>query len=107
MIISEIKLYELLKAKFGKDEAEAFVEVIDSTVGNKVNEHQQIYKEANRSLRDYLEKSFATKEDLALTRNELLSKIANGQTETIKWMFIFWIGQNAVLIGLITLFFKK
>jgi len=42
----------------------------------------------------------ATKED-----------IANAKAEIIKWMFIFWIGQFASIVGIITAilfaFFKK
>jgi len=39
---------------------------------------------------------FATKEDLA-----------NVKADIIKWMFIFWIGQIAVTIGLVLLFINK
>jgi len=32
-------------------------------------------------------------------RSELLEKIANSKVETIKWMFIFWIGNVITIIG--------
>jgi hypothetical protein len=32
MIVSEIKLFEMLKAKLGKEEAEAFVEILEKKV---------------------------------------------------------------------------
>jgi hypothetical protein len=38
----------------------------------------------------------ATKED-----------VANAKTETIKWMFVFWIGQVLATFGFILLFLKK
>ena len=47
--------------------------------------------------------TLATKEDVALTRQE----IANTKAELIKWMFIFWIGQVIATFGFILLFLKR
>jgi hypothetical protein len=80
MIVSEIKLYELLKAKLGEKEAEAFVEILEKKVDHKFEDAKQL---------------LATKEDLA-----------NNKAELIKWMFIFWIGQITVIAGLLTYFFS-
>ena len=80
MIVSEIKLYELLKAKLGEKEAEAFVEILEKKVDHKFYDAKQL---------------LATKEDLA-----------NNKAELIKWMFIFWIGQITVIAGLLTYFFS-
>jgi hypothetical protein len=74
MIVSEIKLYELLKAKLGEKEAEAFVHVLEKKVDDKFGDAKQ---------------SLATKEDLANTKVDL-----------IKWMVGFWIAQMAAIIGL-------
>jgi len=38
MVVSEIRLYELLKAKIGEREAEAFVEIPDKKVDQKFND---------------------------------------------------------------------
>ncbi len=80
MIVSEIKLFEMLKAKLGKEEAEAFVELLEKKVDRK-------FEEAKLTL--------ATKEDLANTKADI-----------IKWMFIFWMGQVAVIAGLLAYFFN-
>ena len=74
MIVSEIKLYELLKAKLGEKEAEAFVEILEKKVDHKFEDAKQL---------------IATKEDLANTKVDL-----------IKWMVGFWIAQMAAIIGL-------
>ena len=42
MIVSEIKLYELLKAKIGEAEAEAFVEILDKKVDKKFDDKKEI-----------------------------------------------------------------
>ena len=74
MIVNEIKLYELLKAKIGEREAEAFVQILEDKVDKKLLDKTAV---------------FSTKEDLA-----------NLKAEMIKWMFIFWIGQLAAFIGI-------
>ncbi|MVN20979.1 hypothetical protein [Mucilaginibacter arboris] len=47
--------------------------------------------------------SLATKEDMA----KLETKMAKNKAETIKWIFIFWIGQIAVTFVFILLFLKN
>ena len=86
MIVSEIKLYELLKAKLGEKEAEAFVEILEKKVDDKFEEAKHV---------------LVTKEDTA----RLDIKIVETKAELIKWMFIFWIGQITVIAGLLFYFF--
>ncbi len=75
MIVSEIRLFELLKAKIGEKEAEAFVEILASKVDQKFEEAKSI---------------LATKEDLA-----------NNRYEIIKWTFSFVFG--ALLLNIIAI----
>ncbi len=88
MQVSEITLYNILKGKFAEQEAQAIVEGIKQEVKNEVTQHKDI---------------LSTKEDLAKLRTEL----ANTKAEIIKWMFIFWIGQVAVVAGMLAYFFHK
>ena len=37
---------------------------------------------------------------------ELKTEIAKNKSELIKWMFIFWIGQTGVIVGVIIALFK-
>ncbi len=73
--ISTIKMYNILKGKLGENEAKSLTEYVE----NKVE--RTFYKE-----KDVL----ATKEDLANTKSDI-----------IKWMFLFWIGQIAVTLGIV------
>jgi len=61
MVVSEIKLYELLKAKIGEREAEAFIQIPENKVEAKLIEKTTV---------------FATKEDLAKVEGKLLSTIS-------------------------------
>ncbi len=85
MIVSEIKLYELLKAKLGTEEAEAFVEILENKVNAKFDAAKQ---------------TLATKEDIA----KLEAKISESKVDMIKWMVGFWLAQMAAIIAL---YFKK
>jgi hypothetical protein len=71
MVVSEIKLYELLKAKIGESEAEAFIQILENKVETRLNEKTTV---------------FATKEDLAKTEGKLLSTISEAKVDIIKWM---------------------
>ena len=39
--------------------------------------------------------------EIATAKSELKTEIERNKSETLKWMFIFWIGQIAVLSGII------
>ena len=60
MIVSEIKLYELLKSKIGEREAEAFVEILEKKVDRKFEEAKQalVIKEDLLKLQVEIEKRF-------------------------------------------------
>lgn len=73
MIVSEIKLYELLKAKIGEAEAEAFVEILDKKVDKKFDDKKEI---------------LATKQDVEDLRSELLRTI-----------YLVSLGQLLAIIG--------
>jgi len=74
MVVSEIELYELLKAKLGDKEAGAFVEILEKRVEKK-------FEEAKLTL--------ATKAD-----------VTQAKLDMVKWMVGFWIAQMAAIIGL-------
>jgi hypothetical protein len=46
-------------------------------------------------------KNLATKEDLLRETEKLRLEIGNLKVDMIKWMFIFWVGQVAVISGII------
>lgn len=86
--VSITQLYSLLNEKVGKETAENLTGYIESKIKDEFS---------NQST------TFATKQDIA----KLEVKIAESKADTIKWMFIFWIGQIAATFGFILLFLKK
>jgi hypothetical protein len=73
-----LELYEQLKPKLGDAEARSLLEFIETTVIQKA----------------------ATKDDLALLEQRLKLEMAELRSDLIKWMFGFWIGNVAVLTGI-------
>jgi hypothetical protein len=82
------RLYKLLSDKLGNDTTEAMFKYIDN--------------KAERAVEATI-KTLATKDDLAQVKLDLSNKIG----DSVKWMFIFWIGQVGATIGIILLFLKK
>jgi hypothetical protein len=82
------RLYKLLSEKLGSDTTEAMFKYIDNRTERSV--------EANI-------KTLATKEDLAKVKYDLSQEISN----SVKWMFIFWIGQVGATLAIVFLFLKK
>ncbi len=90
--ISITKLYDLLTIKVGREAAENLTSFIEEKIKDEVENKSQM---------------LATKDDLTKEISKLDIKISETKTETIKWMFIFWIAQVAATFGFILLFLKK
>ncbi|HEV2480717.1 MAG TPA: hypothetical protein VGS79_13665 [Puia sp.] len=102
-----LQVFQILKARIDEREAEAFVSYVD---------------ENRRQMLEDCRGIFATKEDLALLRNELKGdistvrtelanvrgnlevKISDVRTDVMRWMFAFFI---TTLLAILGLYFKK
>jgi hypothetical protein len=82
------RLYKLLSDKLGNDTTEAMFKYIDN--------------KTERSVESTI-KTLATKDDIANVRKE----IGESKADTIKWMFIFWVGQVGATLAIVLLFLKK
>ena len=82
----EFKLYDLLKAKLGTQEAQSIVEFVRLEVKETIEEKTQI---------------LATKEDMY----KLDVKISETKNDIAKWLFGFWV--TIILMLFANWFFKK
>ena len=82
------RLYKLLSEKLGNDTTEAMFKYIDN--------------KTERSVEATI-KTLATKDDMANVRKE----IGETRAEMIKWMFIFWTSQFAVILSIFFMMLKK
>ena len=88
-MVSTLKIYEILEeAKIEDKQARAITKAIEQALDNNTAEQSKV---------------LATKEDLGKLWEELKVTIAEGKSETVRWMFIFWLGQIAVLATLFKL----
>ena len=100
------QLYKLLSEKLGNDTTEAMFKYIDN--------------KTERSVEATI-KTLATKDDLVILRKDMANEFATVRNEmanvkyelsnkigdSVKWMFIFWIGQVAATLAIVFLFLKK
>ena len=82
------RLYKLLSEKLGHEITGAMFKYIDN--------------KAERSVEATI-KTLATKDDIAAIRKEA----SENKAKTIKWMFIFWIGQAALTFAILSAVVKK
>jgi hypothetical protein len=82
------RLYQLLSDKLGNDTTEAMFKYIDN--------------KTERSVENTIQ-TLATKDDLAKVKYDLSKDISN----SVRWMFIFWIGQVGATLAIAILILKK
>ena len=86
--ITITKLYDQIAGKWGKETVEDLCTFTETKIQSELKN---------------LIPGLATKEDIV----KLEVKISESKNETIRWMFVFWIGQMAAIFGFILLFLKK
>jgi len=115
------RLYALLTDKLGSDTTEAMFNYIDNKTVQSVEatiktlatrEDVHITKNDLRKeigiVKDDLHKEIGiVKDDLAKFKYDLSKQIGDSKADTIKWMFIFWIGQVGAMLAILFLFLKK
>ena len=107
--------------KFERRLAEEFGKFRSEVTGQNASLRSELHEEIaalrneviqqNASLRSETSEQIATlrsevAEQNAKLRSELFEKIERGQTTTIRWMFLFWVGQIGVLLGFLFALFK-
>ena len=92
-----ISIPKALREKLGDDGSEALVEVL-----NKQGE------ENKQSVIDIAEQRFEAKltKETSLLREEMVRSDESIRADIIKWMFIFWVGQIGVILGMLFAFFE-
>jgi hypothetical protein len=100
------RLYKLLSDKLGNDTTEAMFKYIDNKTERAVEAtiNTLATKEDIVNVKDEI---VNVKDEIAKVRYDLGRDIGESKANTIKWMFIFWIGQIGATMGIILLFLKK
>jgi DNA polymerase III delta prime subunit len=119
------RLYTLLTDKLGGDITEAMFKYIDNktersveaTIKTLATKEDMTQVRFDLSLTigkvnsDLIQAIGKVNSDLSQAigkvNGDLLDKMGESRAETIKWMFIFWIGQVAAVLAIVLLFVKK
>jgi len=97
----ELKVYDIFKSRFSEQEASVVIEYVEEMVKDGVEDkivHSQVLQSKDLEL---------LRKEVGGKSAETNLKIAETKSEMIKWMFIFWIGQVTVTVGLILIYLKK
>lgn len=122
-----------LRDKLGDEGVDSLIEIINEALGNQKNDILQFVEEkfehrlseeigkVDKRISNLEKEMSAIKSGLSAeiketesgllakireTESGLLAKIAETHADLIKWMFIFWVGQVAVILGLLFAFFR-
>ena len=97
------RLYKLLTEKLGSDTTEAMFKYID----NKTERSVEATIKTLATKEDLANAIANVKDDIANVKYDLRKDMGEIKADTIKWMFIFWIGQIGGILAIIFLFLKK
>jgi len=89
-----------LREKLGDDAIDALINLINKSLGEQKNDVLKFVEE--KFERRLSEEIGHVKVEIGSVRNEIYS----AKSELIKWMFIFWVGQVGVILGILFAFFK-
>lgn len=97
-----------LREKLGDDGVDALVELINESITEQKNAIIAFVEEKFvRRLAEVIGKLETRLLDrMSEIDRRLTGSIAETKAELIKWMFIFWVGQVAVMLGILFVFFK-
>ncbi len=97
--ISDIRLFNLMKNKFGEKEAEEFVSLVKEEIEETVAINYETITKDIASLRDDLFKYSASKDFVE-------AKVSEAKFQIILWAFVFWVTQLGAIFAFLKFFIK-
>ncbi len=112
-----VSVPKILRAKLGDDGAEALVEFFNEVQeANSPKEEiieiveekfeRRLSEELGKLRVEMAEMKSELRGEMAEMKSELNNKMGSMRADIIKWMFVFWVGQIGVMIGILFAFFK-
>jgi len=104
-----------LRLKLGDAGADSLVQFINEALAEQKNDilifvEEKFERRLSEKIGELKTEISETKIELvtliAQTKTELMTQDANTRSELIKWMFIFWVGQLGMILGILFAFFK-
>lgn len=117
-----ISVPKSLREKLGEEGADALIEILNQAQTNQKNDIIELVgekferrlseeisalrkelKEDNAALRTELKEDIAS---LSKGMHSMRTEMHSIRADLIKWMFIFWVGQVATILGILFVFFR-
>ena len=95
-----LDLYEKLKPKLGEEEARSLLEFIESTVEQRAVTKADLQQTAASLREEMRQLEGALREEIRQVDASLREEIQKVRADLIKWSFAFWVGNVAVLSGI-------
>ena len=95
-----LELYEKLKPKLGEEEARSLLEFIESTVEQRAVTKADLQQTAASLREEMRQLEGALREEIRQIDASLREEIQQVRADLIKWSFAFWVGNVAVLSGI-------
>ncbi len=89
-----------LRGKLGDEAVDSLINLINKSLGEQKNDVLKFVEE--KFERRLSEEIGNVKVEIGSVRNEIYGI----KSDMIKWMFIFWVGQVGVFLGILFAFFK-
>jgi hypothetical protein len=95
-----LELYEKLKPRLGEEEARSLLEFIESTVEQRAVTKTDLQQTAASLREEMRQLEGALREEIRQIDASLREEIQKVRADLIKWSFAFWVGNVAVLSGI-------
>ena len=102
-----VSVPKILRAKLGDDGAEALIQFFNEAQNANSQKEEIIEIVEEKFERRLSEELVKLRVEMTEMKSELSNEMANIRADVIKWMFIFWVGQIGVFVGILLVFFNK
>ena len=106
-----LTLSKPLRERLGDEALDDFIEILNKSIEEQKRDVLEFVEE--KFERRLTEEISGVKTEITRVRSDLMTEITRVRSdlmgkhaEMIRWMFIFWVGQGAVIVGIIFAFFK-
>jgi hypothetical protein len=104
VVMSIVTVGKPLREKLGDEAVESLIELINQSLSEQKNDILEFVEEKfERRLTEEISKLKGT---LLEKISEMDNRLSEKMSDLIKWMFIFWVGQVGVILGILFAFFK-
>ena len=104
--ITDIRLFNLVKTKFGEKEAEEFVALLKEEIEETVVAKHEFATKDIANLRNDLVNYFASREFVEKKISGVETKISDAKFQIILWAFVFWVTQLGAMFTFLKFFIK-